>query len=125
MEIDSGDYLPIKLEDIVGVITPFAGQKRELKKALSKIGLNVNEMKIGTVHALQGAERPLILFSTVYNKEESGSMFFDRDNKPNMLNVAVSRAKDSFIVFGDKGIFHSRNTPSGILGKYLKEMKIS
>ena len=33
----------------------------------------------------------------VYGKGDSGTMFFDRDNKPNMLNVAVSRAKENFI----------------------------
>ena len=78
-------------------------------------------MKIGTVHALQGAERPVILFSSVYGPGDTGTMFFDRDNKPNMLNVAVSRAKDSFIVFGNKNIFDSQTLkPSGILARHLK-----
>jgi len=37
-----------------------------------------------------------------------------------MLNVAVSRAKDSFLVFGDMDIFNPNlNTPSGILARYL------
>lgn len=42
------------------------------------------------------------------------------DNSPNMLNVAVSRAKRSFLVFGDMDIFDpSLNHPSSILAKYL------
>jgi superfamily I DNA and/or RNA helicase len=42
-------------------------------------------------------------------------------NKPNMLNVAVSRAKDSFIVFGNERIFNPKsNCPSGILARYLR-----
>jgi superfamily I DNA and/or RNA helicase len=38
-----------------------------------------------------------------------------------MLNVAVSRARDSFLVFGNMNIFNSNNTtlPSGLLGQYL------
>jgi len=48
-------------------------------------------------------------------------MFFDVNNKPNMLNVAVSRAQDSFIVFGNRHILDSsKNTPSGKLLKYLE-----
>jgi hypothetical protein len=45
--------------------------------------------------------------------------FFDRG--VNMLNVAVSRARDSFLVFGNMNIFNSNNTtlPSGLLGQYL------
>ncbi|MEM6735655.1 MAG: AAA domain-containing protein [Bacteroidota bacterium] len=109
------------IEKEVGIITPFFGQKRALITALQKAGFDTFTMKIGTVHALQGAERSIIIFSSVYGEGDVGTMFFDRDNKPNMLNVAVSRAKDSFIVFGNRRIFNSKsNTPSGKLGKYLK-----
>ncbi|MDK2933822.1 MAG: hypothetical protein PWP27_1632 [Clostridiales bacterium] len=48
------------------------------------------------------SERNVNLFSTVYTMEHKGSFFFDK--KVNILNVAVSRAKDSFIVLGDKNI---------------------
>ena len=110
------------LENAVGIITPFVGQKNRIKAALKSKGINVDQMKIGTVHALQGAERPIILFSMVYGPGDSGIMFFDRDNKPNMLNVAVSRAKDNFIVFANRGILNKRSTtPSGILANFLQE----
>lgn len=108
------------IEDFVGIVTPFVGQKNHLRKALRKCGFDVSRMKVGTIHALQGAERPIILFSMVYGKEHCGTMFFDRDNKPNMLNVAVSRAKDSFIVFAHPEILNPRaHTPSGILARHL------
>lgn len=108
------------LEDFVGIITPFVGQKNQLQKALRKSGFDVSRMKLGTVHALQGAERPIVLFSMVYGVGDCGTMFFDRDNKPNLLNVAVSRAKDSFIVFANPGILNAEaHTPSGILARHL------
>lgn len=108
------------IEDFVGIITPFVGQKNHLQKALRKCGFNVSRMKLGTVHALQGAERPIVLFSMVYGPGDCGTMFFDRNNKPNLLNVAVSRAKDSFIVFANPGILNSKaNTPSGVLARHL------
>ncbi|WP_103864806.1 ATP-binding protein [Aquimarina sp. I32.4] len=109
------------IESEVGIITPFVGQKRLLKRLLKKKGIDTNKMKIGTVHALQGAERSIIIFSSVYGEGDVGTMFFDRDNKPNMLNVAVSRAKDSFLIFGNEKIFDvSQNTPSGKLARYLR-----
>ena len=108
------------IESVLGIITPFASQKGELAKALTDAGYKVNNIKLGTVHALQGAERSIILFSSVYSNEDEGTMFFEKDNKPNMLNVAVSRAKESFILFGDTRIFdETKNTPSGILKKHL------
>ncbi|TCI92778.1 AAA domain-containing protein [Tenacibaculum sp. M341] len=109
-----------KIESVLGIITPFASQKGELSKALIDAGYKVNDIKLGTVHALQGAERSIILFSSVYTNADEGTLFFEKDNKPNMLNVAVSRAKDSFILFGDTRIFdETKNTPSGILKKHL------
>lgn len=109
-----------KVEDSIGIITPFVGQKNSLRYALKNAGFNVDKLKLGTVHALQGAERSIILFSMVYGKGDSGTMFFDRDNKPNMLNVAVSRAKDSFIVFANTEILDKKSkTPSGILSNHL------
>jgi len=108
------------IESVLGIITPFASQKNQLSKALIEAGYNINLLKLGTVHALQGAERNIVLFSAVYSNLDEGTLFFDRDNKPNMLNVAVSRAKDSFILFGDTRVFDAtKNTPSGILKKHL------
>ena len=113
------------IESVLGIITPFASQKGELAKYLSDSGFKVNQIKLGTVHALQGAERSIVLFSSVYSNDDEGVMFFDKDNKPNMLNVAVSRAKDSFILFGDTRIFDAtKNTPSGVLKKHLNIVNI-
>lgn len=106
------------IKDIVGVVTPFAYQGRLIKSELKR--LKIKDITVGTVHSLQGAERNVVIFSSVYDSGQKGRNFF-YDNGPNMLNVAVSRAKDSFLVFGDTEIFDaSRNTPSGILAKYIK-----
>ena len=109
------------IENLVGVITPFKAQKRLLIWQLKQVGFDVVRMKIGTVHALQGAEKEIVLFSTVYGDGDVSTMFFDKGNKPNILNVAVSRAKESFIVFGNERIFNEEaKTPSGLLRSYLQ-----
>ncbi|QJB40408.1 hypothetical protein HF324_22200 [Chitinophaga oryzae] len=110
----------LRLADVIGIITPFTGQKYELSKTLRKSGVDLSGLTIGTVHALQGAERPVILFSATYGSNDiKKGYFFDRG--VNMLNVAVSRAKDAFVLFGNKEILtKSDTTPSGQLYRYIK-----
>lgn len=110
------------LHKAVGIVTPFSAQVNAIKQALRKLGINCsddeNSLTVGTVHSLQGAERALVLFSPVYSKHEDGG-FIDSSNS--MLNVAVSRAKDSFLVFGDMDLFETQpsSSPRGLLAKYL------
>ena len=102
----------------VGIVTPFKAQEHLLRKALKSAGITLD--KCGTVHSLQGAEKRIILFSPVYTTEPGApsSLFFDRSNE--MLNVAVSRARDSFLVFGDMGIFRPGTaSPSQWLAQHL------
>jgi hypothetical protein len=99
---ESKDNPKALLKDIVAVVTPFSAQARLIRQELGKRG--IDRVTVGTVHALQGAERDVVLFSSVYTRDDSGSeFFFDRDKT--MLNVTVSRARDSFMVFGDMAIF--------------------
>ncbi|NMN70843.1 Superfamily I DNA and RNA helicases and helicase subunits [Rhizobium sp. 57MFTsu3.2] len=75
-------------------------------------------MTIGTVHALQGAERPVVIFSPVYSKHADGGFI---DASPSMLNVMVSRAKDSCLVFGDMDAMAAAKagSPRAILADFL------
>jgi len=111
----------LELKDLVGIITPFSSQAFKIVKQLNKKNIDLD--KIGTVYSLQGAAKPIILFSSVYTSLDSNNnRYFMLDNENTLLNVAVSRAKDSFIVFGDMDIFDPKVfSPSGILGKYLFE----
>lgn len=51
------------------------------------------------------------------------SQIFDKNI--NMLNVAVSRAKDSFILFGDERIFCDITTPSGKLFETVSKNRLN
>lgn len=107
--------------EVLAVIAPFAAQVRLIRKYVGEmLGEKTSaSMTIGTVHSLQGAGREIILFSSVYGKN-NGRMFFDLRNKYNMLNVATTRAKHSFLVFGNMRIFQPQSdTPSGNLAKVL------
>ena len=103
----------------IGVVTPFSKQARLICQRLKDS--NLPPFTVGTVHSLQGDEKLVVLFSSVYGiNDKNVSKFYDV--KPNMLNVAVSRAKDSFIVFGDPNVFgvDSSGSPSGILRSRLE-----
>jgi hypothetical protein len=109
------------LEQIVGVVTPFGRQVREIREACAARGIMVDGragMTIGTVHALQGAERQIVIFSPVYSKHADGGFI---DVSPSMLNVTVSRAKDSCLVFGDMDVFAAAKagSPRALLEDFL------
>lgn len=116
-----------RLEDIIAIVTPFKAQEKLLNSKLSNIGIQTvmpdteendeqedaegdaaeNGLKpivVGTVHKLQGAQSPIVIFSSVYGSNDYQMRFID--TKPNMLNVAVSRAQDAFIVFGNASLYH-------------------
>lgn len=111
-----------EIKEIISVVTPFREQARIIAEFLKQskkenIKAELSQITVGTVHSLQGAERDIVLFSPTYSRHNKGH-FIDKDKS--MLNVAVSRAKDSFLVFGDMSLFDRLSTsPSGILAKYL------
>lgn len=111
-----------ELWEIVGIITPFGAQTQAIVQACSALGIRTGkgdgEITVGTVHSFQGAERPVVIFSAVYSKHADGEFIDRRDS---MLNVAVSRAKDSFLVFGDMYLFGQVpvSKPRGLLAKFL------
>ncbi len=109
----------VKKENILGIVTPFKEQVQEIKRTFKEIlpkDLN-NLITIGTVHTFQGGERKIIILSTTYGRDD-GCFFID-SNK-NIMNVAVSRAEDSFLVFGDINCLKDEEkNPSGLLKKYI------
>lgn len=113
-------YGASNLAEIIAIVTPFKLQSSEIKQQLKNIlpEADARTIVVGTVHKMQGAEKKIVLFSPVYGLDDNALSFVDR--KLNMLNVAVSRAKDSFIVFGNMELFNPESSkPSGILAKHL------
>lgn len=102
------------LASLIAIITPYKAQVAEINRQLMKVGLK--DIEVGTVHSFQGAERPIVIFSPVYTPAQAPYPFVNR--RPNFLNVAISRAQDSFIFFGDIAILEGSGN-LGILGKHL------
>ncbi|MCG8538501.1 MAG: AAA domain-containing protein [Clostridia bacterium] len=110
-------------ENLIGIITPFKAQVKcieaELRKQMPRY---YSKISVGTVHTFQGAERKIIILSTVYGKQD-GCFFIDANKS--LMNVAVSRAKDNFFVFGDINCLKdTKNSASGLLKKCVCENKV-
>ncbi|MDD2396568.1 MAG: DEAD/DEAH box helicase, partial [Tissierellia bacterium] len=91
----------------IGIISPYRKQTTAMQIDLS------NDIDISTVHKFQGREKDDIIISSVDNEI---SEFTDN---PNMLNVAVSRAKNRLrLVVSDNE--SNDNTNIGDLVKYIQ-----
>lgn len=84
----------------IGVITPFVNQKLLIEKELDELG--VKDVTCGTVHAFQGDEKDVVLFSTAITANTKTGTYEWLKNNKELINVATSRAKDKLIVFSSK-----------------------
>ena len=85
------------LEQILGIVTPYAAQAVTISNALRQFGVD-DRVTVGTIHKLQGAEREVIIFSPTVGYGDSPAFF---DGAANMINVATSRAKDALVLIGN------------------------
>lgn len=89
IDVIKKDVLPgvVAADTEIGVIAPYRNQVYKLKEELNR-----PEIDISTVHKFQGREKDVIVLSTV---DDIVTSFSD---DPNLLNVAVSRAKKELVV---------------------------
>jgi predicted nucleic acid-binding Zn-ribbon protein len=83
----------------IGVMSPFSQQANALRYRLTKRWQNFSWDDIGTVHTFQGGEKAAIIFSPYQCHQEHSFWFLNR--KPNLLNTAVSRARELFVLVGN------------------------
>lgn len=89
-------YCEKNLDKSIGIITPFVNQKKWFEKELKDRGME--HITCGTVHAFQGDEKDVILFSTGITADTSpGTYEWLKANKE-LINVATSRAKEQLII---------------------------
>jgi superfamily I DNA and/or RNA helicase len=105
----------------IGIITPYAEQEKLLNTHIRKRP-KLKGLVAGTVHKFQGSERDMIIFSSTIgpNTSNVGSLFFNRDDF-NIINVAVSRAKETFILFGNHAKINE--APLSYIGLLLEHIR--
>ena len=83
----------------IGIITPFVHQKECIEYHLKEN--NIDDVTIGTVHAFQGEQKDVIIFSSAITKSTYQSTFEWIKNNRELINVAVSRPKNKLIMLGN------------------------
>lgn len=92
-------YAKLNKDKSIGVITPFVNQKELITSSLKENGLN--NVTCGTVHAFQGDEKDIVLFSlAITDKTHQGTYEWLKNNKE-LINVATSRAKENLVILSD------------------------
>ncbi|MFP5528702.1 AAA domain-containing protein [Peptococcus simiae] len=90
------------------IISPFRNVAMRIKEHLRKerkehLIHNTNE-QIGTVHTFQGKQNDIVILVMGADKNSLGAANW-AVSKPNIMNVAATRAKKRFYIIGDKGLY--------------------
>lgn len=97
------EYVRQHRDKKIGVITPFSNQKECIAELLKSHG--IGDVPCGTVHAFQGDEKDVILFSTALTDQTSEKTYEWLKNNRELINVATSRAREKLILFtSDKNL---------------------
>lgn len=80
----------------IGIITPFANQRKLINEGLREYGYA--DVTCGTVHAFQGDEKDVILFSLGITDQTHQRTYDWLKNNKELINVAVSRPKEKLVV---------------------------
>ena len=83
----------------IGVITPFVNQRKLIEEAIRREKLQ--NVVCGTVHAFQGDEKDVVLFSTAITDQTQAGTYEWLKNNKELINVATSRAREKLIVLSD------------------------
>jgi hypothetical protein len=106
------------------VLSPFRAQvdylRARLQKALPGAVVDKHDLLVGSAHTFQGEERDVMFISLVVDPEShSGSIRFL--NKPDVFNVAITRARSVQYVF--LSIPPEDLKPGSLLRRYVEDIR--
>lgn len=90
------------IDEDIFVITPFVDVKEELQKAIyPKYNKKV---QVGTIHTFQGKEAKVVFLVLGGNRNNLRALEW-ASSSPNILNTAITRAKDYLYVIGNRQVW--------------------
>jgi hypothetical protein len=121
--IDSEAPLDRDMCHSLGILSPFRAQVDYIYKLLIKNlpleTVEKHDLQIGTSHTFQGEERDIMFLSLAVDPDShSASIRFL--NKPDVFNVAITRARNAQFVFAS--ILPDQIKKDCLLRKYLEEI---
>lgn len=98
----------------IGITTPYRMQANNIQKATQE------DIESDTIHKFQGREKKLMILSTVLDSSYQGKRGIEFVDDSCMINVAVSRAIEQFVIVTDKKLFNKEGNDIKALLKYIK-----
>ncbi len=83
-------------EKKVGIITPFVNQRNLIKEELERN--HIKNVECGTVHAFQGDEKDIIIFSLSVTDQTRQETYNWLKNNKELINVSTSRAREQLVL---------------------------
>lgn len=109
----------------IGIVTPYSQQQRQIQQIITATTptniLEKHDVKILTAHKFQGSEKDIMIFSVVLSSKGNGNSDRWYNANPQILNVALSRAKYLLWIVGDKQFCLQRE---GILKKIAENYEL-
>lgn len=127
-EVDKAVELACQLADkhtgiSIGITTPFTHQAKDLNEAIPE--RYKKRIKADTVHKFQGDEKDIMIISLVITKNSAPRKAEWINFKvPYLINVAVTRARNTLYIVGDKKYCKTlpANSPVGFLVRYAEDV---
>lgn len=106
----------------VGVLSAYAGQAQELRRALRRDDARWTHLRIdiNPVDSFQGQERDVVLYSVVRSNKERNLGFLRSDER---INVALSRGRDALVIVGDSKFCETGGDGASPLGRVLRHVR--
>jgi hypothetical protein len=105
------------------IITPFSEVAQKMRELLATryAWKDVNEM-CGTVHTFQGKEADYVVFLLGGDPRKPGVISGFAGRSPNLINVAVTRAKKRLYVLGDRRYWTGSGDIHGYFGRMAQSL---
>lgn len=103
----------------IGIVTPFRHQAERINSLIpSSFG---DRIEANTVHKYQGDEKDIIIYSLVVTSNSPERKIYWIDNVvPNLVNVAVTRAKSTLYVVGNLDYIKAHSNANKPLGHLVR-----
>lgn len=118
--IEIASRLAIKYSNItIGIVTPFKSQAEQLNARIPT--QYRNRIIADTVHKFQGDEKDVMIYSLVVtNNSPASKIRWIDESVPNLVNVAVTRARSTLYIVGNKEYIREKSSLLKPLGKLVQ-----
>ena len=108
----------------IGIVTPFGEQKTLIRNLLARAQIS-NDLKVDSAHGFQGDERDVMVFSPVVAQGMTPGARRWVETPPNLINVALTRARHALFVIADLDFLRHQPLPSLLhrLAAYCRDVE--